>query len=210
MLRTYLNFILFSTLFLQVLLYADSSLESSAEFQKLLAEARKSNQAQDKKRDLRHKKEAEDARKAALLEIKKVVGETKFYNNRGEQIKRKDIDYISMPLPHINKGHLEFIIIYHNRDSGLVGWKDGSAKLDCRAYTNNGKQLGSIKNRKVHSSNQQIYLKLDTATSAGTLKCNLDFLGKTYNDTITFGGFRDLYSPTFSNQTKLLKPPSRP
>ncbi len=198
MLFTYLKLILLSILLLQISIGANDSLENSKEFQRMLAEARKSNQAIKKSREVKRQKEAEAARKASLLQMKKEVGETKYYNDRAEQVEIKNIDYIELPVPHINKGHLEFTIFYYNRDSGSVNWKDGLAKLDCKAYAKNGKLLGSIKNKKVHNSYKQIYIKFDTTTSAGTLKCNLDFLGKTYHDTITFGGFYDLYSPTFS------------
>ncbi len=199
MLYTYFKLILLSTILLQVSLNANDSLEDSKELQKLLAEARKSNQAQDRKRDLRHKQEAEERRKEAQLEMKKKVGGTKFFNYRGEQLEGKTIDYMELPVPHINKGHLEVMIHYYNRDSGEgVSWKGGSAKLDCKVYAKNGKLVGSIKNKKVHSSSQQIYIKFDTTASTATLKCNLDFLGKTFHDTIAFGGAYDLYSPTFS------------
>ncbi|HEO98887.1 MAG TPA: hypothetical protein ENO02_06280 [Epsilonproteobacteria bacterium] len=204
MLFTYFKLILSSTVLLSISLQGDNSLENSAEFQKLLAEARKANDVQIKQRELERQKEAEAAKKEALLKIEKEVGKTTFYNDRGEDIERKNIDYIELPVPHINKGHLEFIISYYNRETGdSVNWSNGSAILNCKAYTKNGKLLSSIKHKEVYKSYQKVYVKIGSGVSEGTLKCNVDFLGKTYHDDITFGGFHDLSSPTFSESYKL-------
>ena len=177
MVYTYLKLILLFIV-VQVSLNAGDSLEDSKEFQRMLAEAHNSNLAKDKARATQRQKEAETAKKEALLEptVKKI----KFINFAGEQVPKESIDYIDIGSARIQKGYIEFFIAYFSRDAGSqVFWRDGTAELNCKAYTYKGKLLGTIKNKKVHSSKQAFYIKGKTQ---GTLKCNLDFYGKTYSE----------------------------
>ncbi len=182
----------FLTIFLLLIsmLFANS-LDDDEEFQRMLQEARKSNQAKDKAREEARKKETaarkkakEEARKKALLEMKKKEGSIRYINLTGEPVERKSIDYIDIGSARLHKGYLELYITYHSRESGTqVFWRDGKAKLNCKAYAHNGTLLGVIENREVHSSGQAFYI--DT-TLHGTLKCNLDFYGKFFHESTNF------------------------
>ena len=183
-LPSYLKLMLSLTTIFQVSLNADS-LEDSSEFQRMLAEARKSNQKMSDDRAEERAKEAEAARQAALLKMEKETQGIKFINLAGENIEKQNVDYVELSGLRNYKGHLEFFIAYYSRESGQqVFWRDGTVIIDCKAYLRDGTPIGSIENKNVQSSKHFLYIK--TTARQGTLKCNINFYGKHFNETATF------------------------
>lgn len=187
LLYTYLKLILLATLLLQVSLSADDSLENSKEFQKLLEEARKSNQAKDNARAVERKKEAGADRKSSQLQMK-IVEKKKL------PLFTKKTDFVKV-LGHMNKGFLDTVVFYQNRDSGeRVFWENTEALIKCKAYENigdmaypkKGKELGSII-KKTKRDGQSFYIEMKpTDKKWGILECSVNLHGKLFTDKSSF------------------------
>ena len=161
--------------------------KSSKEFQKLLEEARKSNQAKKNTRAIERKKEAGVTVKSSQLQMKAV-------EKKGLPLFVKKIDFVKV-LGYMNKGFLDTVVFYQNRNSGeRVFWENNEALIKCKAYENigdmaypkKGRKLGSIK-KKIKRDGQSFYIKMKpTDKKRGILECSVKLYGKIFTDKSSF------------------------
>ncbi len=162
-------------------------MKDSKEFQRMMEEAHKSNQAIKKARALERKKEAGDARKSSELQMKTV-------EKKKLPLFVKKTDFVKV-LGHMNKGFLDTVVFYQNRDSGeRVFWENNEALIKCKAYENisdmaypkKGRELGSIK-KKTKRDGQSFYIKMKpTDKKNGILECSVNLHGKIFTDKSSF------------------------
>ncbi len=106
----------------------------------------------------------------------------------------KKTDFVKV-LGHMNKGFLDTVVFYQNRDSGeRVFWENNEALIKCKAYENigdirypkKGRELGSIK-KKTKRDGQSFYIKMKpTDKKRGVLECSVNLHGKIFTDKSSF------------------------
>ena len=148
---------------------------------------------------IKHLKSLEESRKPILVETPvEVVPTTKK--------KKKTVAKERLPLfvqrtdfvkvyGHIDKGFLDSVVYYKNRDSGeRVFWENNKALIKCKAYENigdmahpkKGNELGSIEKRtKRHGQSFYIEMK-PTDRKRGILECSVNLHGKILTDKSSF------------------------
>ncbi len=142
---------------------------------------------------IRYLKSLEEARKPISVEKQAEVVITK----KKKKVTKKELplfvqktDFIKAA-GYMNKGFLNTVIFYQNRDSGeRVFWENDKALIKCKAYENIGslaypkigKELGSI-SKQTKRDGQSFYIKMKpTDKKRGILECSVNLHGKIFTD----------------------------